>query len=182
MPYNSFYFYSHHSPGSCQERMVSSLSWNTYFQRSNCLTKAYEWEGIRKREVDNQSIVDYADSFQGPQWCGWKQLISNLKIMNNGEAALSTLRGVQRSNVANLPGVRGGNTPVTWPLPLWDKQVSLWQESHICPAVVASALETESGSISLDESAYLIPVGSQPFLWASTWVLQTVQSADLVCS
>lgn len=43
---------------------------------------------MRKREGDNHSIIGYADSFQGPQWCGWKLLTGNLKIF-------SILRGVQ---------------------------------------------------------------------------------------
>lgn len=59
-----------------------------------------DWGGMQKREVDNQSIPEYTDSFQGPQWCGWKLLTSNLKIISNGETALLILRGVQRSDAA----------------------------------------------------------------------------------
>lgn len=66
---------------------------------------------MRNREVDNQSIVEYTDSFQRPQQCGWTQLTGNLKIINNGEATLSILRGVQRFDVANLPGLVGDKTP-----------------------------------------------------------------------
>lgn len=74
------------------------------FGDATALLKCIDWGGMRKREVDYQSILEYTDSFQGPQWCGWKQLTSNLKIVN-------ILRGVQRSDVANLQGVVGGNTP-----------------------------------------------------------------------
>lgn len=67
-----------HYSGSGHEGMAHF--WEHLHSVIKWLPKVYGPGGNEgERELDSQSVVEYSDQFHGPQWCGWKQLISNLK-------------------------------------------------------------------------------------------------------